>query len=176
MPATAGRNYEPSPLSVELRPLAVSLNSFNGFMTLTDGTRLFYKTHTEPDSVIDEYYNTTTLADAGYPVIKPLYSSTEWGKQLLIYEVIEDSSVFDVAWAIEIGESDQLPQLTGVRLCSNLRKAPVKPVCISCSIIGLPADDWNASMDHCPAKMAHTQPLRCLMANIQCRLSARRTG
>ena len=96
---------------VELRPLAVSLNSFNGFMTLTNGQRYFFKTHTEPDSVIAEYYHSQTLADAGYPVIKPLYSSTEWGKQLLIYEVIEDASVFDVAWDIETGESKQSSQL-----------------------------------------------------------------
>jgi len=56
---------------VELRPLAVSLNSFNGFLTLRDGSKLFYKTHVEPGSVIDEYYNTTLLAEAGYPIIKP---------------------------------------------------------------------------------------------------------
>jgi hypothetical protein len=97
---------------VELRPLAVSLNSFNGFMTLTDGQRLFFKTHTEPDSVIGEYYHSATLSDAGYPVIKPLYSSTEWGKQLLIYEVIDDPSVFDVSWAIENRKSDDLDALT----------------------------------------------------------------
>lgn len=89
---------------LELRPLAVSLNSFNGFMTLSDGSRLFFKTHTEPDGVISEYYNATLMAEAGYPVIQPLYSSTEAGKQFLIYEVINDPSVFDVAWAIERGD------------------------------------------------------------------------
>jgi hypothetical protein len=98
--------------SVELRPLAVSLNSFNGFMTLADGKRLFFKTHTEPDNVIGEYYNAEMLAKVGYPVIQPLYSSTEAGKQLLIYQVIDDPSVFDVAWAIEQGQSDLLPALT----------------------------------------------------------------
>ncbi len=98
-------------VAVELRPLAVSLNSFNGFLTLADGQRLFFKTHTEPDSVIGEYYNTTTLANSGYEIIKPVYSSTEWGKQLLIYELIEDPSVFDVAWAIEQGESDAFGDL-----------------------------------------------------------------
>ena len=36
---------------VELRPLAVSLNSFNGFLTLADDSKLFYKTHVEPGSV-----------------------------------------------------------------------------------------------------------------------------
>lgn len=86
---------------VELRPQAVSLNSFNGFLTLTDGRRLFFKTHTEHDTVISEYYNAAMLAEAGYPVIQPLMASTETGKQLLIYEVIEDPSVFDLAWELE---------------------------------------------------------------------------
>ena len=74
---------------VELRPLAISLNSFNGFLTLADGTRLFFKTHTETDNIINEYYNAAQLAEAGYPIIKPLMSSTQAGKQLLVYEVIE---------------------------------------------------------------------------------------
>jgi hypothetical protein len=91
-------------LRVELRPQAVSLNSFNGFLTLVDGGRLFFKTHTEQDNVIDEYYNARMLAEAGYHVIQPLYSSTEAGQHLLIYEVIDDPSVFDLAWAIEQGE------------------------------------------------------------------------
>src|SRR5690349_9113196 len=63
--------------TVELRPLAVSLNSFNGFLTLEDGKKLFFKTHAEPDSVISEYYNAQRLADAGYPIIQPIFSSTE---------------------------------------------------------------------------------------------------
>ncbi len=98
--------------TVELRPLAVSLNSFNGFMNLTDGSRYFFKTHTEPDGVISEYYNATQLADAGYPVIKPIFSSTEAGKQLLVYEVIYDQSVFDAAWTIESGDVELLRTLT----------------------------------------------------------------
>jgi hypothetical protein len=102
-------------VSVELRPLAVSLNSFNGFMTLSDGRRLFFKTHTEPDNVIGEYYHAAAMAAAGYPVLQPLYSSTEAGKQLLVYEVIDDPSVFDIAWAIETGRSDLLPMLTAAQ-------------------------------------------------------------
>jgi hypothetical protein len=98
-------------VSVELRPLAVSLNSFNGFLRLADGRRLFFKTHTEPDSVIGEYYNAATLAEAGYPVLQPLFSSTEAGRQLLIYEVVEDPSVFDVAWTIENGDPTLLETL-----------------------------------------------------------------
>jgi len=104
---------------VELRPLAVSLNSFNGFATLADGQRLFFKTHTEPDSVVGEYYNSTILAEAGYPVIRPLYSSTQEGRQLLIYEVVEDPSVFDVAWAIETGQSDELEALTAAQQAAD---------------------------------------------------------
>jgi hypothetical protein len=87
--------------SLILTPLAVSLNSFNGFMTLADGSRRFFKTHTETDTVISEYYNAEMLAQAGYPVIQPVFKSTEPGKQLLVYEVIDDESVFDLAWRIE---------------------------------------------------------------------------
>jgi hypothetical protein len=102
-------------VTVELRPLAVSLNSFNGLMTLADGRRLFFKTHTEADSVIGEYYNADKLAKAGYPVIQPIFSSTENEKQFLVYEVIDDPSVFDLAWAIENGNSDLLSQLTAAQ-------------------------------------------------------------
>src|SRR5258705_5910321 len=102
-------------VSVRLRPLAVSLNSFNGFLGLADGRRLFFKTHTEPGSVIGEYYNAGTLAEAGYPVLRPLFSSTEAGRQLLIYEVVEDPSVFDVAWTIENGDTALLETLTAAQ-------------------------------------------------------------
>ena len=99
-------------VTVNLRPLVVSLNSFNGFMILRDGRRLFFKTHTESDGVIAEYYNAGQLADAGYPVLQPIFSSTEAGKQLLVYEVIDDPSVFDLAWAVETGQSELLLKLT----------------------------------------------------------------
>lgn len=101
--------------AVELRPLAVSLNSFNGFLTQADGTRLFFKTHTESDTVIGEYYQAALLAEAGYPVIRPVFSSTEAGKQLLIYDVIDSPSVFDVAWAVETGAGDQMAVLSAAQ-------------------------------------------------------------
>lgn len=104
--------YTPDVVSVELRPLAVSLNSFNGFLNRTDGTRLFFKTHTEPDGVIGEYYHAAQLAAAGYPVIQPVFSSTQSSKQLLIYPLIEYPSVFDVAWQIETGQSSAISTLT----------------------------------------------------------------
>jgi phosphotransferase family enzyme len=99
-------------ISVELRPLVVSLNSFNGFVNLRNGERLFFKTHVEPDTVISEYYSAGTLERAGYPVLKPLYSSTEAGRQLLMYPVVDDPSVFDVARQIEDGDPSLLPALT----------------------------------------------------------------
>ncbi len=105
--------------AVQLRPLAVSLNSINGTLTLADGHRLFFKSHVEPDSAISEYYQATALAEAGWPVIRPLYSSTAWGRQLLLYEVVDDPTVFDVAWQIECGELAQLDSLRAAQQASD---------------------------------------------------------
>ena len=101
-------------ISLELRPQAISLNSFNGFLFLRNGKKLFFKTHTEDDNVVGEFYNASMLADAGYPIIQPIHSSTKAGQQLLIYEVIDDPSVFDVAWDIENDRAsgDALEELT----------------------------------------------------------------
>ena len=101
-------NFPFDVVSLHLTPLAVSLNSFNGFMTLADGSRRFFKTHTETDTVISEYYNAEMLAEAGYRVIQPIFKSTEPGKQLLVYEVIDDESVFDLAWRIETPDATDL--------------------------------------------------------------------
>ncbi len=102
--------------AVKLTPSAVSLNSFNGFVTLADGSERFFKSHTETNTVIDEYYNTELLAEAGYPIIQPIFQSTTPGRQLLLYEVVRDSSVFDVAWSIEHeGRADLLPELSAAQ-------------------------------------------------------------
>jgi hypothetical protein len=113
-------SFELDVIGVELRPLAVSLNSFNGFLTLADRSRLFFKTHTESRTIISEYYSAGTLAEAGYPIVQPLYSSTEVGKQLLIYEVIDDQSVFDIAWSIEGGDGDSLPDLQAAQVAGDM--------------------------------------------------------
>ena len=99
-------------IGVELRPLAISLNSFNGYLTLRDGKQYFFKSHTESNTVISEYYQAEIMAEAGYPVIQPIFSSTEPGKQLLIYELIESPSVFDVAWEIENGNHEHEKAMT----------------------------------------------------------------
>jgi hypothetical protein len=104
---------------VELRPLAISLNSFNGYVTLQDGRELFFKSHTESDTIIAEYYNAEMLAEAGYPVIQPVFKSNETSKQILIYEIVKDPSVFDVAWGIETGQSDHLPLLADAQAESD---------------------------------------------------------
>jgi hypothetical protein len=90
-------------VSVRLTPKPTSLNSFNGFLTLSDGTRRFFKTHTETNTIISEYYNSEMLAKAGYPIIQPVFSSTKPGQQILLYDVVDDPSVFDLAWDIERG-------------------------------------------------------------------------
>ncbi|MCM3922646.1 hypothetical protein ND748_13375 [Frankia sp. AiPs1] len=97
--------------SVELRPSSVSLNSINGLMFLRDGRALFFKTHTEPDSRIDEYYNAKLLKSAGYPVVDPVFGSTRSGRQLLVYEVIDAPTLFDEAWRAEQGSTATLAAL-----------------------------------------------------------------
>ena len=96
--------YAADVAQIELRPSPISLNSIHGFLTHADGRRFFFKTHTETDTVIAEYYRAQQIADAGYPVIQPLFRSSAVGKQLLVYERIADPSVFDAAWAIERGQ------------------------------------------------------------------------
>jgi len=108
-------------VDITIRPLAVSLNSFNGFIHLGDGEQLFFKTHIEADGVIDEYYNATQLDDAGYKVLKPVYESTQAGKQLLIYPVMQCPSVFDAAWQIEHGEGAQFDRLRTLQEASDQR-------------------------------------------------------
>lgn len=97
--------------TLSLRPLAVSLNSFNGFLYLEDGDKLFFKTHTEPDGVVGEYYRAEQLAEAGYPILQPLVQSHEAGKQLLIYPYVDAPSVFDVAWEVEQGDPHRFATL-----------------------------------------------------------------
>jgi hypothetical protein len=103
--------YSPNVAVVELRPLAVSLNSFNGYITLLDGQRYFFKTHTEPNTIIQEYYNTELLARHGYPIIQPIFRSSDVGRQLLIYELIDAPSVFDLSWDFETGNRKNVDSL-----------------------------------------------------------------
>jgi len=100
---------------VQVRPSAVSLNSINGFLHTVEGDKLFFKTHVEPQSLIHEYYNSTIMAEAGYPIIQPIFSSTEWGKQLLVYEFFAFPSLFDVARQIETGQRGGADQIIALQ-------------------------------------------------------------
>jgi len=88
--------------SVELRPSAVSLNSISGVLQTSAG-RKFFKTHIEPASVVGEYYNVELLKNAGYPIIAPVFVSTVYGKQFLIYDWFEAPSLFETIRAVETG-------------------------------------------------------------------------
>jgi hypothetical protein len=103
------------PVEVTVRPLAVSLNSINGFITTSTGQKLFFKTHIEPQSIISEYYNSAILAEAKYPIIQPLFGSTEYGKQLLIYDYFDAPSLFDVLREIETGRRDDGARVVAIQ-------------------------------------------------------------
>lgn len=90
--------------SVELRPSAISLNSINGVLQTSAG-RKFFKTHVEPASVVGEYYNVKLLKEAGYPIIEPVFASTAYGRQFLIYPWFEAPSLFESVMAAETGAS-----------------------------------------------------------------------
>ncbi|MFC1960448.1 hypothetical protein ACFLYO_07030, partial [Chloroflexota bacterium] len=128
---------------VILRPLAVSLNSFNGFVTLADGRRLFFKSHVEPGSVITEYYNSDLMQGAGYDVISPVLASTVPGQQMLLYELVEDQSVFDAAWEIEHGEAE--PDLLAA-LCQAQQQADDELWQVYQSTL-----TWQEAVDHADA-------------------------
>lgn len=95
------RSEDASITSVELRPKPESLNSINGFVTFGESERYFFKMHVEENERVNEYYNARSLADAGYPVVTAKQITHRPGKQLVLYEIIEFSTLFDVAKAAE---------------------------------------------------------------------------
>ena len=99
--------------SVEIRPLAVSLNSINGFLELEDGRRkLFFKAHIESQVADREYYNTEVLAEAGYPILKPVLKATESAAQhVMLYEIVESPTMFDACRAVEVGTASNADDL-----------------------------------------------------------------
>jgi len=94
------RHMHLSTESVTLTPKAVSLNSFNGFYR-SDGEEYFFKTHVEEQGVLEEYYHTELLDQAGYNVVKPLRTLHEEGRQMVIYPVVRWPVMFDLVRALE---------------------------------------------------------------------------
>ncbi len=91
---------------VGIRVLAVSLNSVNGILTTGEGKRLFFKAHIESQVADREYYNTEVLAQAGYPVLRPVLTAKESEEQhVMLYEVVETPTMFDACRAVELGEA-----------------------------------------------------------------------
>ncbi|MBS1957090.1 MAG: hypothetical protein JST89_23065 [Cyanobacteria bacterium SZAS-4] len=83
-------------LKVELQPKPESLNSLNGFVTYASGERYFFKTHTEENEKVSEYYNAEELAKAGYPVITSKQITQKVGKQIVLYQIITYPTLFDL--------------------------------------------------------------------------------
>jgi len=105
---------------VGIRVLAVSLNSVNGILTAEDGRRLFFKAHIESQVADREYYNTEVLAQAGYPVLRPVLKTSESGDQhVMLYEVVESPTMFDACRAVETGEASNEADLLAAQRRSD---------------------------------------------------------
>jgi hypothetical protein len=89
-------NEDKSISKVELQPKPESLNSLNGFVTYDSGERFFFKTHTEENEKVSEYYNAEELARAGYPVITSKQITQKVGKQIVLYQIITYPTLFDL--------------------------------------------------------------------------------
>ncbi|MEO7019007.1 MAG: HAD hydrolase-like protein [Ktedonobacteraceae bacterium] len=88
---------------VRLTPKPVSLNSFNGFYQ-SNGEEYFFKTHVEAHGVLDEYYHSKSLDQAGYNVVRPLHLLREKERQMVIYPVVHWPVMFDLMRAVETGQ------------------------------------------------------------------------
>lgn len=92
---------DPAITAVTLRPKPESLNSLNGFVTYDGNERYFFKTHVEENEQVDEYYNASLLADAGYPVVSAKQITHRPGKQLVLYEILTYPTLFDLTKTAE---------------------------------------------------------------------------
>jgi len=101
---------DPAINHVELRPKPESLNSLNGFVSYSDGERLFFKTHVEENEQLSEYYNATMLAKAGYPVVAAKQISHRPGKQIVLYEILSYPTLFDLLKEEEDAQLAGAPQ------------------------------------------------------------------
>lgn len=105
---------------VNIRVLAVSLNSVNGILVDENGNRLFFKAHIESQVADREYYNTEVLAEAGYPVVRPVLKAKESEEQhVMLYEVIETPTMFDACRAVETGEASNEADLIAAQRLSD---------------------------------------------------------
>lgn len=109
-----GNLFELNIKSIKLRKDSISLNSVNGFLYLKDKEKksdsevLFFKFHQEEnEEEFKEYYNSNILIKYGFPIEKPLYYSTEVGKQVLIYNVKDSERFFDVCKRLDFSDNKE---------------------------------------------------------------------
>lgn len=89
--------------TIKINQSKLSLNSINGTLVNDAGRKYFFKFHTEEGETktINEYYQGQVLADAGLPIIQPLYQNTTPGQQFLIYENITVPTAFELCEQFE---------------------------------------------------------------------------
>jgi len=89
--------------SLNINSSAVSVNSVNGFI-ITENKEYFFKFHAEENekNTVDEYYANAILEEVGFPTLKPLLMSTKANEQFLIYEKIEDPTLYDVCESLDL--------------------------------------------------------------------------
>ncbi|MCE0492785.1 hypothetical protein [Vibrio salinus] len=87
-----------------------SLNSLNGFVSLSNGREYFFKYHHEEgeEHSIEEYYRAELLKEHGFPVDVPVFACKEPGRQILLYNKRNDSRLADVCREIESGHNPDL--------------------------------------------------------------------
>ena len=88
-------NYDPAVRSASINTKPESLNSLNGIVELQSGSRYFFKTHTEENEQLSDYYNSQMLSDAGYPMLQPTQIQHKPGQQIALYEVVTLPTLFD---------------------------------------------------------------------------------
>ncbi len=102
-------HYDCSVCSAWINTKPESLNSLNGIVELASGARYFFKTHTEENEQLSDYYNSQMLSDAGYPVLQPTRIQHQPGQQIALYEIVTLPTLFD-----EIKTAEDVLLQTGV--------------------------------------------------------------
>lgn len=94
---------------VSLKSSQLSVNSFRATFTATnehgETKQFFCKSHVEVGGEVKQYYS-DDLKEVGYKLIDPSYVSRESGKQLIVYELFQHPSLFDITNSIESGQSE----------------------------------------------------------------------
>jgi hypothetical protein len=112
--------------SLEINSSAVSVNSVNGFIKIEfddfdpflhlhylhyvsghiepKKAEYFFKFHTEEneEETVNEYYQSSILVKNGFPVLEPIFISTEAGEQFLIYDRVKDPTLYDVCESLDL--------------------------------------------------------------------------